>query len=222
MSIQTVLKIKNSLKKNKLTNDSFWALFGNIIVKGLTLLAGIFIARFLGNDIYGEYGIVKSTLLSLAIFSTLGLGYTSNKYVAEFKISKPHYIPLVIKYSLNITFIVSSILSLILFLSADYVSSSILEAPHLSLPLKIVSSWLVFNALTTTQIGLLSGFGAFKGMARINSVIGSVTFFLSVLFTYLWGLNGALIALLITQVLNCLLNYRLIKLETIELAEIKQ
>ena len=37
------------------------------------MLAGIVIANFLGVDAYGEFGIVKTTMLYIAGFATLGL-----------------------------------------------------------------------------------------------------------------------------------------------------
>jgi len=203
-------ELKNKFSGSKLTLDSFWALSGNVIAKGLALVAGILVARFLGKEVYGEYGIIKGTLMSLSIFSTLGLGYTATKYIAEYKEKKSEYIPIIIKYSRNITLVLSSIMAVVLFFTSTYVSNVILEAPHLKTPLKLVSGWLVFNALTTTQIGILAGFGEFKGMARINMLVGFITFIFTVVFTYFWSLLGALCALLVGQILNWYLNRRLI------------
>lgn len=201
----------NRLLKSKLINDSFWALFGNIVGKGLALAAGIIVARFLGKDIYGEYGIIRNTLMSLTIFSTFGLGYTATKYVAEYKNSKPEYIKIILKYCINITLIVSGIMALLLLISANYISENILNAPHLTIPLRLVAVWIVFNAVTTTQIGFLAGFNEFKGMTRVNTITGVATFITSLVFTYLWKLEGALIALLISQILNWYLNLILVK-----------
>lgn len=203
--------LMNRLLKSKLINDSFWALFGNIVGKGLALAAGIIVARFLGKDIYGEYGIIRNTLMSLTIFSTFGLGYTATKYVAEYKNSKPEYIKIILKYCINITLIVSGIMALLLLISANYISENILNAPHLTIPLRLVAVWIVFNAVTTTQIGFLAGFNEFKGMTRVNTITGVATFITSLVFTYLWKLEGALIALLISQILNWYLNLILVK-----------
>lgn len=52
--------------------DSFWALLGNLIGKGLPFVAGIFVARLLGSESYGEFGLIKSSLISIALFSSLG------------------------------------------------------------------------------------------------------------------------------------------------------
>lgn len=42
------------------------------------------IARFLGKELYGEYGTIKTTLTYIAIVSTFGFGYTATKYIAEY------------------------------------------------------------------------------------------------------------------------------------------
>ncbi|MBE8727054.1 oligosaccharide flippase family protein [Flavobacterium hungaricum] len=215
--MKKIYKIKDRVLKSKFTVDSFWALFGNIIAKGLALTSGILVARFLGKDVYGEFGMIKNTLMSLAIFSTLGLGYTSTKFIAEYKLSKPDYIPLILKYCRLITLSVSSFLTLIFFFTAKEIAYSILENVNLEIPLKFMSFWLIFNAVSTTQLGILAGFGSFKEIAKNSIITGIATFMLSLLLTFFFGLKGALTALLIVQILDCFLNYRQIKINCNEL-----
>ena len=76
------------LRKSSLMRDSFWALLGNVLGKGLALVAGIAVARFLGSEEYGEYGMIRNNLTMIAIFSSLGLGYTATKFIAECKGNK--------------------------------------------------------------------------------------------------------------------------------------
>ena len=66
---------------------------------------------------------------------------------------------------------------------------------------------IVFNAINTTQIGILSGFKAFKRIARNNIYAGVVTFLFSGLFSYFWALDGALWALFISTCFNVIINY---------------
>jgi O-antigen/teichoic acid export membrane protein len=200
----------NRLLGSKLINDSFWSLFGNVIFRGLFLISGIIIARFLGKDIFGEYGIIKSTIISIATFSTFGFGYTATKYVSEFKNNNPDKLKSIIYYSTKITLFVSSVVAILLFLSASYVAETILGAKHLNVSLRILAILVVFNSLTTLQVGILSGYGKFKEMAFVNFFVGATMFVLSVVLTYLYDLNGALIALLITQILNWGLHFRIV------------
>lgn len=201
----------DKIKKNPLIKDSFWALLGNIIIKGLGLFAGIIVARILGKEIFGEYGMIKNTLTSIAVFSTFGLGYTATKYIAEYSNKKENYISQIITNSYKITLLTSVIMALGLLIFSSYISNSILHNPNMVFPLRFTAVWIVFNALNSTQIAILSGFGKFKQMARVNSLIGIITFLLTVLLTYFFNLNGALLALIIAQVFNWFLFNRIIR-----------
>ncbi|WRQ33759.1 oligosaccharide flippase family protein [Bacteroidales bacterium MB20-C3-3] len=205
-----IYALKERIFRSLFIRDSFWALTGNTLGSGLSLIAGIFVARYLGKDIYGEYGIIKNTIISLSIFSTFGLGYTSTKYVAEYKETRPEFLDLIIRYSKFISLTVSGLVALSLFIFAKTLSEQILDAPHLYKSIRVVSVWVVIRSLTTTQIGVMAGFGQFKKMAYIEGIVGVLTFTLSILFTYEWGLLGALFALLIAQIINLILNYQVV------------
>ena len=208
--IVSILDLKKRAFQSRLLNDSFWVLFGNSFGKGLALAAGIVVARFLGKEMYGEYGMIRNTLVSIAVFSTFGLGFTATKYVSENKINNAENTSAILYYARNITLVVSGIMATGLFLGAKFVAVQILESPHLTIPLRVTSVWIVFNAVTTTQIGVLAGFGSFKEMSRVNIIVGITTLISSFIFTYYWELIGALTALLLSQVLNWYLNYLLL------------
>lgn len=199
------------LRASSIITDSFWSLTGNVFGKGLALFAGILVARFLGKDVYGEFGILRNTIFTIGVFSTFGLGYTATKYIADFQNNNPSKIRSVINNANIITLGFSVSMAVLLFCFANFISRHWLEAPHLNTPLRIFSVLVIFNAITTTQIGILSGFKKFKQIARINIIIGVITFILSIAFTYLYSLIGALIALLIAQIINCILNYRIVQ-----------
>jgi O-antigen/teichoic acid export membrane protein len=193
------------LKNNPLFRDSFWSLIGSVLGHGLSLMAGIAVARFLGKDIYGEYGMIKSTLLNIAIFSTFGLGYTATKFIAESKNNNKQNIRAITFGSTNITLVTSILFALLLFLFSKQ-TAVYLNAEHLSLSLRIFAVNIVFNALSTVQIGILAGFNEFKAIAKNKIIVGIITFILSVVFTYFWNIEGALSALLIATIANCILN----------------
>lgn len=204
------LQFKKKLLNSRLFTDSFWALLGSGVGKGLTLIAGIIVARFLGKEAYGEYGMIKNTLTYIAAFSTLGLGYSATKYIAEYLNTDSAKTYGSIKYARQITLLSSALMAFALFCFASPIAS-FLEAPQLSNTLRLTSISLILNAVNTTQIGILSGFGAYKKAAINQTIAGIATFFSSVLLTYLWDLNGAIIALILSFALNCFLNALSIK-----------
>ncbi|MGN6604246.1 MAG: oligosaccharide flippase family protein [Ginsengibacter sp.] len=186
--------------------DSFWALLGNVVGKGLAFFSAILVARILGKATFGEFSILKSTLQSFAIFSTLGFGYTATKYVADFKTQRPHQLKTVLRYVTNITLIIGIVFTILVAFLSGWISLHILKAPQLVNNLLLFAIWIIFYSVWTTQLGILAGFKAFKQLARISLIIGVVTFVLTLTFTYFFGLNGAIFALVVSQGINCILN----------------
>lgn len=196
----------NRIRKSELVNDSFWAIFGNVLGKGLSLSAAIIMARILGKEVYGELGIVGGTIGTIIIFSNFGLNYTTTKYIAEYKKNKPELLPQIIKSCQKLTLIFSGVSTLALFLVADYVAVYLLKSPKFGFPLRLIAIGILFGSLCRTQTGILAGFGKFKELAKINTIIGIITFISGILLTYLYNFIGALIALLIMYFTNYLLN----------------
>ncbi len=191
------------VKSNPLLIDSFWAVFGSVLTKGLAFLSAIIVARFLQKELYGEFGFIRNMVINIGMLSTFGLGYTATKFIAETKDEKDSR--LVVRSAIQITALISLILAILLFIFSKQLATDYFGLPHLTFYLKVVAGWLVLNAITTTQTGILAGFGAFKKMARYNLYIGLFTFLLSVLGVYFYSLSGAVFSLVIAQVANVIL-----------------
>ena len=203
MTISFIAQVVERLKNSALLKDSFWALLGSVLGKGLSLVAGILVARFLGKEMYGQYGILKNTLLNIAVFSTLGLGYTGTRFVAKYLetgVSKT------IRLIYQITIVTSSVMAVAVMVFAQPLAVFI-KAPELDGALRLTAIIVIFNAINTSQIGILSGFKAFKEIAKNNVYAGIVTFILSGILAYFWALDGALWALLASTCFNVLINY---------------
>lgn len=198
--------ILSKIKQSSLFKDSLWAIIGSVLGHGLSLLAGIIVARLIGKEVYGEYGVIKGTLTYIAIVSTFGFGYTATKYIAKYIIEDKSKILVIVKGIYRITLIFSSVMAVLLVIFAGKVAIY-LESPHLELTLRISSVLIIFNAINAAQIGMLSGFKVFKLIARNNCYAGVVTFIFSVLLTYFYGLNGAVFALMIAFIFQTIINY---------------
>jgi O-antigen/teichoic acid export membrane protein len=189
-----------------LFKDSVWALIGSVLSNAFSLCAGITIARFLGKEVFGEYGMIKTTLVEIAILSTFGFGYATTKYIAQYKKEQPEKIVQIVNYSSFITLISSAFIAFLIFIFAEQLAH-ILKEPDLANMLRFSAVAIVFNAINTTQTGILSGFAAFKTIAFNKFISGFILLLLSVLLTYHYGLKGAIIALTVSLVLNGILNY---------------
>ena len=194
------------LKNSSLIRDSFWAVFGNGLSNGLMLIAGIIIARYLGKDIYGEYGLVKTTMFSIGVFATLGLGTSITKYIASAIKNNPEELKGLATNAMQLTFIGSASLACLLLIFAKQVAE-FLDDPGLTVPLRFLSIIILFRAIQITQAGILGGYRKYKVIARNNIVSACVMLVLASVLTYYWGLIGALFALLTSQVITTILNF---------------
>lgn len=203
---KTINTFMDKFKNSPLFKDSFWALLGSVLGKGLSLLAGILVARFLGKEMYGQYGLIKNTLFNIAVFSTLGLGYTGTRYIAKSFADNKGEIRHIIKIIYTITLIASGVVALSVLVFAKPIAV-FLKAPEMDNALRLTSVIVIFNAINTTQIGILSGFKEFKEIAKNNTYAGIVTFVSSGVLAYFWGFEGALVALLISMLFNAIINF---------------
>ncbi len=206
-----IVNIVGKIKGNSFAVDSIWAILGNITSKGMSIFGVMLVARFLEKDLFGQFGTVKGTLTSIAIFTSLGLGYTSTKFISDFKLNAPHKLRSLFNFTINFTALLGFIVSVFVFFLSEFISLKISGNSDLSKYFKLLSIWVVFNTLTIIQVGMLSGYKAFKEMAKINLYIGFFAFISSVLLTFFFSIWGALISLLLTQIFNWLLNFILLK-----------
>ena len=203
--MQSATNILFKLKGSVLAKDSFWSVFGNGVGNFFLLMGGVLIARLLGKDLYGEYGMVKTTMFYIAGFASFGLSYSSTKFIAEKLNETKEAINAVIFSSLKIALSFSILLCVLLFLFSHQIALFV-EEPRLALPFKYLGVIIVLRALANTLNGLLGGFKQYKRIG-INSIIsGSTLFILGAIFTYIWGIIGSFAALMSSQLVLCVLN----------------
>lgn len=198
-------KVIGKLKNNKFFKDSFWAVFGNGMGYALLLLAGIIIARFLGKDLYGEYGFVKTSLFYIASFATFGIGYTSTKFIAQFIQMNQQVLYLLTKRLLIISLAFSLITCLLLFVFAGKFAEFAGDE-RLIVPFRYLGVIVVLRAMSVTEAGIISGYKEYKKLAFNNIVSGLVMLVMCIPLTYYWGLKGSLSTLLLSQLTIALMN----------------
>ena len=194
----------------KFLKGSFWAVYGNIAVKGFSLISSMIIARWVGSDTFGQLSIIKTTLSVFSLFATFGLGVTVTKFVAESKRLGDRELATTIKAANSITLFTGSVLGLVIVLFAPFISDSILANEGLTNPLRISGLYLFFNSLNVYQLGVIAGLEAFRQLARINLIMGFLTLPILLSATYFGGLEGTLWGLTIHLIINWYLNRALI------------
>lgn len=204
------LNKKGSLRRRFVANV-FWSITGMLISRGLAFAATVVVARLLGITVYGEMGIVLSTVNMFGVFAGFGLGLTATKHVAEFRRSDPARAGRIIGVSGLFASITGALMAGCMFIFSSWLAVHTLNAPHLAGVLRIGALMLFISALNGAQTGALSGLEAFKTIARVNLFTGLVSFPMLVCGAWLGGLNGAVWALAINLGFNWLLNHRALR-----------
>jgi O-antigen/teichoic acid export membrane protein len=181
----------------------------------MLLLSSLMIARVLGVEVYGEYGIIRSTVNMFAVFAGFGLGLTATKHISEFRISDPIRAGRIMTLTNLFALVTGGMVASGIYIAAPWIAAETINAPHLFLELRICAIILFLSALNGAQTGALAGFEAFKSIARVNLCVGLASFPLLVTGAFWAGLRGAILALATTIAINCWLNHRALCIESL-------
>jgi len=195
----------------RIANGVFWSFTGSLGVQGLSLLATIPVGRILGAKGYGELSILQSTLTTFAVLSGPSLGQTAAKYVAELRHKDPERAGRIIALTSIVGIATSLAISLSVFAFAPILAIEALNAPYLSAGLQIVAFALFFYSVNAAQLGVLSGLEAFDLVARVNFLRGLASFFGLILGAWIWGVEGAVVGLVLVGVITTLVTQRMLR-----------
>jgi O-antigen/teichoic acid export membrane protein/SAM-dependent methyltransferase len=164
---------------------------GAVFNQGSTFAVNAIVANLLGRHTFGEYAMVQSTLLALALIAQMGTGYTATKYVAEFRSTDRDRAGRVLGMLSIFAVISAGIAALVLLFLAPWIAGSVLKAAKLGPALGIGSGVLLFAALNGFLIGALAGLESYRTLAR--ALMWSGIAYLVVCTGSAWwaGLNGA-------------------------------
>lgn len=193
-------KFLNRIKGSSLAKDSFWSVFGNAVNMLILMICGIIIARVVGKDLFGQYGIVKNLMTSLASLAAFGFGYSSTTLISS---NSSKYGGITVAASQIVTVISTTIFLLIIFFATPI--SEFLNKPDFKTFIYYIGVLMFFKALFTVGRGILAGYKQFKRIG-INSIYSAfLMLIICYPFTKIWGLYGALYALLLYQLFEAIL-----------------
>lgn len=216
--IQTYIRFSsaNSLRQ-RLMHGVLWVLIGSVSFRGLELAATVVLGRLLGKEVFGELGIIISTVGLMSTFAAAGLGITGTKYVAEFWRNDPERAGRIIGTSITVSLLSGLIVVIILFFLSPWLAAYMLNAPHLSVQIQISCGYLFFEALNGVLIGILAGFESFKVIAKLKFYRGIINFPAVIVFVWSFGLSGAIGAMVMVSMVAWWINWLAVRKLTREL-----
>jgi len=165
---------------SRITNQSLQTIArGTAIIFFSTIIGMLFafggrvlMARFFSQSEYGIFSLALVILNIAVVISMVGIGGGSTRQIAYYRgkddMAK---VQAVISSSLQIAFIASILLSLVLFFTSGVISAQIFHEPGLALPLKIFSIAIPFFVLINILASIFRGFDEVKPMAYFQVIL---------------------------------------------------
>lgn len=182
--------LENDINK-KIFNHSIWILFGNVISKFLLLISTIIISKIISKEEYGQFGIVKSTILMFSAFAGLELGMTATKYISQYRFTDKHKVENVIGLSNLFAILISLSISLLIYFFSDVIAVKI-SAPSLSSIIKLSSFIIFFSSINGIQAGIFSGIEKFKQLSINTSIAGILSSIGMLIGAKYYGIQGVM------------------------------
>lgn len=201
-------KYRQSSIFKRILNGAFWSLTGVAFAKFLVLIAGILCARILGTAHFGELGIVRSTIGMFVIIGASGLGYTANKYIAEYRASsRTNQIARICNLTVVFGVSMGLIITIAVLLSSRYLAENILNNSELIASVRLGAILLFMSIFNSVQNGILSGFEKFKVIA-INTLISSAVEAVGIILgAYLYSTEGAVVGYGLSFIVWAIINF---------------
>jgi O-antigen/teichoic acid export membrane protein len=191
----------------RLARGAFWSVAGAAAARLAGLFASMLVARVVGRAVFGQYGMILTTVGMFGTFAGFGLGTMASKYVAEFRTTDPERAGRIITLSEIFAFASGSLMAISLALAAPMLAKGSLASAEMAGPLRLSALSLLLNSLAGAQTGALSGLEAFRATARINMISGMATALMTVAGAMVGGLNGIIWGTILSAALNYVLNY---------------
>jgi len=205
-------RIQHSSIGRRLARGMFWSVAGALSSRVVGLVASIIVARILGRRVFGELGVVQSTINMYTTFAQFGLGMTVTKYVAEFRKTDPERAGRTIAMSAILAVASGCTVGLVMVATSAW-AARVLAAPQLQVVIAISAAALVLITTNEVQNGVLNGLEVFKRRSTVGFVAAIASFPITVAGAFFFGLIGAVYGLIASQTVVLVLSQYAIRKE---------
>lgn len=190
-----VAELYASATRRRLVTGALW---GGVTAAGgriITISCSFFLARILGQQGFGEYGVINSTAGMIGTMAGMGIGQTVTKYVAELKVTDPQRAGRILALSSLVTWLSAGVYASAFILLAPWLAAKTLAAPHLASLLQISAITVSLGVINSVQVCALFGCEAFRANSYVNVASGVFNAVAILLGARFWGVTGAIAAM---------------------------
>ena len=195
------------------------ALIIRIVGSMLGFAVSVLIARLLGAEGSGIYFLTLSVIFIAVTLGSLGFFNTTVRFVASHAQEQEWGdVRFVYRTVVRLVSIATALISMVLFIGADWLASVVFENSVLKVPLQIAAGAVIPLALALIHAECLRGLKKISATQWIKTCLISGT---SLFFLYpamlLWGVNGAMVAYIVAVMVTAGISWYLWRRACVEL-----
>jgi O-antigen/teichoic acid export membrane protein len=179
-------------------------ILSNLISKGLNFISVSVLAKFLSVFEFGFYNSLLSNALSVNQISDFGFSLSLQKNIAQFYSDTLNIKKL--QQVLSTTFVIGLFINFflvtIVYVNLDFFSNSFFKIPEMEEFIFPFLSIIIAQFLLQIPTTILLNIGNFKVYSKINTISSVLSLILSTTLTFKFGINGCIIAYLISTLIN--------------------
>ena len=198
-------KLRASNLAYRMAHGTFWSSMGAGSTQALMLFTSIVAARLLGQQEFGRYGVLMTTLGMFGVVAGFGIGATATRFIAQLRGADPARAGRIMGLSRLVALLTGALAALALFLAAPLLAAGPLADASLTPVLQLGSLQVLFSSINSAQYGVLAGFESFRGIARLSLAAACLSF-IAVAIGIVWnGVVGAVAGQLLAIAISLLL-----------------
>jgi O-antigen/teichoic acid export membrane protein len=159
----------------RLMTGTLWNVVASALNQGGSFLAGVAAARLLGQEAFGQYAIVISTLMSVSVVAQTGLGYSASKHIAEFRSADVARVGRILGLCQILCPALALAFTLAVAGSAPWMARHVLGSNELSVPLALGSVSILFSAVHSFLAAAISGLERYRALVAPSALSMLVT-----------------------------------------------
>jgi O-antigen/teichoic acid export membrane protein len=170
-------------------------LAGTVTLRGSSVLALLLVARIVGVESFGRFGIVHVTVLMLQVIAGHALGQTATKFIAEYRSDRANDAARIVVLTRMLAASTGTVAAVTILGTSDLLATRLFHDAAVAGPLRVGAFVVLLGAVQGAQTGVLQGFKAFRELATIHVVAGLLSIPCIVGGAWFAGVDGAIAGL---------------------------
>ncbi len=189
-------------------------LLGTLGTQAGTYFSLVLLTRYLGVEGFGRYAAIQATLMATFGLSSLGIGVTSTRFVARFRLTDPARAGRISGLCSMVSIFSGLVFTAILLIWAEPIAIHIFRSGDLHWAIRTSSVCCLLLTWNAHQVGTLMGFEAFGRLLRAQLFQSATALVITLSLVLTFGFIGAVIALPLATAMGCFYLHRELKAES--------